>query len=193
MSKIKKYFFLMLALFIAAINLNLILKPLDLVTGGTQGLAILFYHILKISPSLSILIINILALVISYFVLPKDTTYGTVIATFFYPLFVKLTSGFNIAIVDNYSFLFVILAGIICGMTGGIIYKLGFSNGGISIIALILKKYFHISIALTNFIVNGVIVLFGLYYFGFWKFLYALVVILLQSIFIKIILKKKDR
>ena len=45
-----KYFLLLLALFIAALNFNLILKPLHLVTGGTQGLAIILNHLLKLKP-----------------------------------------------------------------------------------------------------------------------------------------------
>ena len=190
MKKFKKYLLLLLVLFLAACNLNLILKPLDLVTGGTQGMAILFNHLLNISPAMIIFIINILALIISYFFLPKETTYGTVIATFFYPMLVKLTSNFNFFDCSSHPFLFAIIAGIISGITGGLVYKLGFSNGGISIVSLIFNKYFHISIALTNFIVNGIIVLLGLYYFGFWNFLLALLVIFLQSLLIKVVLDR---
>ena len=39
--KIKKYLLLLIVLFIASLNFNIILKELDLVTGGTQGLSII--------------------------------------------------------------------------------------------------------------------------------------------------------
>ena len=45
-----RYFYLALALFFAAINFNFILKPLELVTGGTQGLALLIHSFTKVNP-----------------------------------------------------------------------------------------------------------------------------------------------
>ena len=191
MKKIRKYIYLLIVLLIAAINFNLILKPLDLVTGGTQGAALLFSHVFKITPSIVIFIINIIMLIISYLFLERETTYGTIVATFMYPLFVRLTNSLTLNLVNEYNFLFVILAGIVCGVTGGLVYKLGFSNGGISIIALLVRKYLHIEIAITNFIVNGIIVLLGLYYFGIVKCLKAILVIFLQSFLIRLILKRK--
>ncbi len=188
MKKIKKYIELLLVLLIAAFNFNLILKPLNLVTGGNQGLAILLNHLLKISPALIILIINIIMLLISFFTLPKQTTYGTVLATFAYPFFVKLTSNLKIPIIDNYLIIYIILAGIICGVTGGIIYRLGFSNGGISVLPVVFNSYFHIKIYLTTFLLNALIVLLGCYYFGIVKCLYSILIIFLQSYLIKKVL-----
>ena len=48
----KKYIYLAILLLIAALNFNLILKPLELVTGGTQGLALLIYSLSKLKPSI---------------------------------------------------------------------------------------------------------------------------------------------
>ncbi len=180
MKKIKKYLLLLLCLFIAALNFNLILKPLKLVAGGTQGLAIIFNHIFNIKPSIVILIINITMLIISYFKLPKDTTKGTILATFAYPIFVRLTSFFepiNISI----PIIAVGLAGIVCGLTGGFIYKLGFSSGGINVVALVVRKFYGIRLGKTNFIVNTIIILLGCFYFGMLKALYSILVIFINS------------
>ncbi len=192
MKQLKKYLLLLLALFIAALNFNLILKPLKLVVGGTGGIAVILNHILKVSPSLIILIINVIMLIISFLTLPKDTTYGTIIATFGYPLFVKLTSKIpTINVTGLGIFGLVIIAGIVCGVTGGIIYQLGFSNGGISVIPLLLNKYFHIGISISIFIINGIIVLLGCYYFGIVNCLYSIIIIFLQSFLIRKILNLK--
>ena len=90
--KMKRYLLLLVALFFAALNFNVILKPLSLVTGGTQGVALLLNHLLQLSPALLILIINLITFITSYFTLSKTVTYGTMIASFAYPLFVKITS-----------------------------------------------------------------------------------------------------
>jgi len=187
--KIKKYLLLLIVLFIASLNFNIILKELNLVTGGTQGLAIIFNHLFNLSPSLVIFIINLLMLIISYFTLEKETTYGTIISTFIYPLFVKLTSNINSLNLDNnYLIFLVILTGIICGITGGLIYKLGFSSGGINVVALVIKKYFNINIAITNFVLNTIIILLGCFYFGIIKGLYSILVVLINSYIINKIL-----
>ena len=149
MKSLKKYFFLIILLFLASLNFNIILKQIKLVAGGTQGLAVILNHLFDISPSTIILIINILMLIISYFTLEKETTYGIILSTFIYPLLVRLTSNININL-GNYTVLFVILAGIICGITSGFIYKLGFSTGGISVISVIIKNILKLKYQLVT-------------------------------------------
>ena len=191
MKKIKNYFLLTLCLLMAALNFNLILKPLELVTGGTQGFALLITNIIKIKPAIVILIINVTTLVISYFCLSKSTTYGTFAASFIYPICVKLTSFIpNISYMSHHILLSSIIAGIICGLTGGYIYKLGFSAGGVSTINLIVNKYLKIRVAISNLIINLLIIVLGCFIFGLAKGFYSILVISISSIFINIIIKK---
>lgn len=191
MQKLKKYFFLLILLFIASLNFNIILKPLKLATGGTQGLAIIINSLIKIEPSTIIFIINIIMLIISYFLLSRETTYGTILATLIYPLMVRLTNNLiSFNFINDYLIIFVILSGIICGITSGFIYKLGFSSGGLNLISLIIKKYFHINVAITNFILNTIIILLSCFSFGIKKGLLAILNILINSIIINLILRK---
>ncbi len=190
---IKSVVLLLVCLFFAALNFNLILKPLSLVTGGTQGVAILINHLLHIKPATIVLIINVIAIITSYLLLTKDNTYSALIATFAYPLFIKITSYIPlINLSENLILLWAFIAGIICGITGGFIYYLGFSSGGISIVNLLVNKFIHIKISLANFIVNGIIIILGYFHFGLMKAIYSIVVIAVSSIIINIILKKRN-
>lgn len=191
MEKIKKYLTLLFLLFVAALNFNLILKPLNLATGGTQGLAVILSHILNLSPSFIILVINLTMLFLSFIFLSKKTTIGTILATISYPIFVKLTSSLAIFNYNNYEIVFVLLSGVICGLTCGYIYKIGFSQGGINVLSLILKQKFKIKIALTNFIMNFIILCCGIFYFGIIKGFYSLIVIVINSYLINRILNLK--
>ena len=72
-----------------------------------------------------------------------------------------------------------------------IIYKLNFSSGGITIINLVIEKYTKIKIALSNFIINSIIILFGIINFGIIKAIYSIIIISIGSYIIHIILKNK--
>lgn len=188
----KKYILLLICLFLAALNFNLILSTLKLVTGGTQGLAILLSQITSLKSSIIIFIINITTLTISYFFLTKKSTNSALIATFAYPLFVRLTNNFNsFNFIEKNIYLSVIMAGIICGITNALIYKIGFSSGGITILNLLINKYLKIKIAISNFLVNSLIIILGFFLFGFKKTILALIVISISSLIIYLILRKK--
>ena len=194
MQSIKKYFSLLILLFLASLNFNIILKPLKLATGGTQGFAIIINSLTDFPHSTIIFIVNIIMLIISYFLLSRETTYGTIIATLIYPLMVRLTSNLiSFEFVNDYLIIFVILSGIICGLTSGFIYKLGFSSGGLNIISLIIKKYFNINIAITNFGLNVMIILLSCFSFGIKKGLLSILNILINSIIINKILKNSKK
>lgn len=188
----KKYLLLLFYLLLASLNLNLILKPLNLVTGGTQGLALILSYITNLSPSLLILIINIITIIISFFFLTKDHTKSALISTFIYPLFIKLTSYIPNLNINN-NFFIVIISGLIYGFTSGMIYKLGFSSGGITIINLLINKYLNIKLSVINFITNFIIILLGYLLFGLNKSLSSLLLIIIGSIVINLILTKKKK
>lgn len=190
----KKYLILGISLFFAAINFNLFLKTFNLVTGGTQGLAIILKTIIKLKPSIIILIINVICLIISFILLKKETTTSAIISTFLYPLFVKLTSFIpTISFIKKNLLISSILAGLICGTTGGIIYKMNFSSGGITVINLLLKKYFNIKESISNFIINSLIIIVSSFFFGLKKMFYSIIVITISSIIINIIVSQNNK
>lgn len=188
----KKYLLLLFYLLLASLNLTFILKPLNLVTGGTQGLALILSYITNLSPSLLILIINIITIIISFFFLTKDHTKSALISTFIYPLFIKLTSYIPNLTINN-NFFIVIISGLIYGFTSGMIYKLGFSSGGITIINLLINKYLNIKLSVINFITNFIIILLGYILFGLNKSLSSLLLIIIGSIVINLILTKRKK
>ena len=189
----KKYLLLLFYLFIASLNLNLLLKPLNLITGGTQGLALTINYLTKINLSTLVFIINIITLIISYFFLSKNYFKSALISSFIYPFFIKITSYIPPIIISNYLIIYTIIAGLVFGITSGMIYKLGFSSGGVTIITLLLNKYTHLKISFLNFLINSLIIASSYFLFGFNKVLYSLLLILIGSLIINWILPhKKD-
>ena len=156
-----------------------------------NGVAIIINHITDISPATIILIGSILLLGLSYLFLGLEQTAASVIATVIYPLFVSITEPITKLIVVDTSDLILIsiFVGILLGITNGLMYKVGFSNGGLNIISQILYKHLRISLSKTTMVINFIIVLIGGIYFGFNMILYAFVIIYISSFVIdKVIL-----
>ena len=186
-----RYGVLIFSLFIAALVFNLLLYPTNLVTGGMNGVAIILNHIFDISPSLIILIGSLILLGLSYLFLGLNQTTGSIVATIVYPLFVSLTEPIARYIVIDTSdiILISILIGILLGITNGLMYKVGFSNGGLNIISQIVYKYFHIALGKTTMVINFIVVIIGGGYFGFNMMLYAFIIIYISGVVIdKVIL-----
>lgn len=179
----KRYLSLTIALLISAIGFNLLLKPLNLVAGGTNGIAIIFEHLFDISASSTITFIYIIMFFLSFFLLGKDSFIGLLYASILYPLLVNLTQNISNVIIINYNdpLLITIFAGILSGISGGLTYKNAFPSSGIGVIAPIIHKYFKLSISSVNFIINTIIVLLGGYYFGIDMILYAIILLYLNS------------
>ena len=186
-----RYSVLIFSLFISSLVFNLLLYPTNLVTGGMNGVAIILNYIFDISPSLIILIGSIFLLGLSYLFLGLDQTGASLVATIIYPLFVSLTEPLaKIIIIDTSDLILIsLLVGILLGITNGLMYKVGFSNGGLNIISQIVYKYFHISLGKTTMTINFIIVLIGGFYFGFNMMLYAFIIIYISGVVIdKVIL-----
>ncbi len=188
---LSRYIVMFISLLVSSLLYNLLLQPTKIITGGVNGLAIINKYLNNINPSLTIFIISLVMLILSYIYLGKKRTAGTLIATFVYPLFVQLTSYLTKYIYIDLSDLLVIsiFIGVIGGIANGMLYKTGFSNGGLPIISQILFDKFKISMGKTNFIMNVVIILIGSYFFGTNMIMYAIIILYINSLIIdKIIL-----
>lgn len=177
--KVKRYIELIFGVFIIALAYNIFLLPNNLVFGGVSGLAIIVKEFIPINPSTFILIGSLILLVISYFVLGKERTRGSVVGSILFPVFVSLTASVNQIIdLDTSNLLLsVIFGGIIYGFGAGLVFKGGFTTGGTDIVNQIISKYFHTSMGNAMIFSDGLIVLGSAFVFGVTKLMYAIIII----------------
>ena len=180
---ISRYITLILALLISALVFNIFLVSTNIVSGGLNGIAIIFKDLYKVDPSVVIFIISTILLIISFIFLGVERTTGSVVSTFLYPLLVKLTSYITefIVIDTNELILIAIFVGVIGGFANGLIYRTGFSNGGLPIISQILYDKFRIPPSKSSFVINGIIVFIGGLFFGWTMVMYALIILYINS------------
>lgn len=172
------------SLLLSAVIYNVFLLPMNLVTGGSNGIATITNYLYNIDPALMILFISIACIIISLLYLDFEKTTGTIIASLMYPLFVEITAPIAKIFVANTSdmFIIIIIAGVLSGIANGLMYKTGYSNGGLPVICQVLYKYFKIPIAKSSLFINLVIVGTGSIFFGLTNAMYAIIFLYINSL-----------
>lgn len=187
---LKRYCCVLLAMFISAINYNLFIYPSKIVAGGGNGLSILAQFLFNIKPSVFILLFSTIVLIVAVWTIGFQKSSGALFATFIYPLFVDMTSGITTIINPNNDdmILICLFSGIISGFASGLIYKMGFSGGGVSLISKIFYEKLRISVSKMSFYMNLFIVVSGGIVFGFENIMYAIIFLYVDKIVIDRIL-----
>lgn len=185
-SILRRIITLVIALFVLSLVYNLFLLPTGLVAGGVNGIAIITNYVYGIDSSIMIFLVSSACLLFSFMYLGKERTLGSLLATFIYPLFIKITNLMTQNITLNYedTFLMIIFAGIIGGLANGFIYKTGFSNGGLPIISQILDKYFKIPVTKSSMVINSIIIIIGSFFFGWTMLMYAIILVFINNLMI---------
>lgn len=181
--QISRVLTLIAALLLNAIMYNILLLPLNLVVGQVNGVATITNALYGINPALIIFLLSIACLIISFMYLGKEKTMTTILATIIYPLFVQVTSPL-VALFpqDTDVLLLVVFAGVIGGISNGLIYRTGYNGGGFSVIPQVLYHEKKISMTASNLVINGTIVLIGAFFFGANNALYAIIYLYISSI-----------
>lgn len=187
-----RIFFLIFSVFLLALNYNLFLAPNKFVIGGTSGIAIILKRLFGLEPAIFIGIMSIILILVSYFVLGWKETSKTIIGSILYPFFISITTPLAKFLIPYLQFdttiIVVLIAGILCGIGNGIVYKTGFNTGGSDIVMKIINKYAKIPEGKAIFSINLVIMIFGALIFGANKFVYSLIILFLNTALIDRIL-----
>lgn len=183
-TKIYRIFLITISLILSAFVYNLFLLPLSIVAGGTSSIATITYYLYDINPAIMIFIISGICSILGFMYLGTERTTGTIIASISYPVIVEITSKIvgKIPIDTSDTLLIVLFAGVLGGIANGLMYKSGYSSGGLPTISQILYEKFRFSIAKTGFIINFIIVMIGGYFFGLTNALYAVIFLYIYSL-----------
>lgn len=182
-TRIYRIFLITISLILSALVYNLFLLPLSIVSGGTSSIGTIVYYLYNIDPAITIFIISGLCSILGFMYLGKERTMGTILACIAYPIIVEITSKLvgQISIDTTDTLLIVLFAAVLGGIANGLMYKSGYSSGGLPTISQILYEKFRISVAKSSFVMNLIIVLIGAYFFGLTNALYAVIYLYIYS------------
>lgn len=168
---------------IVALAFNLLVLPSKIVY-GMNGVGVMLNSIYGIDPSIVILIGSSILLILSYFTLGKMKTINSILGTLSVPILIKLTENINHYVVINQddALLIVLMGAALTGFGLGLVFKSGFSTGGTDILNQIVSKYFKMSLGNAMFFTDGLIIVCGIFVFGWTNFMYSILSLYIISI-----------
>lgn len=148
MKKFKDYFVITIGSFIVACSVYFFLVPSHLTIASISGLAIILSNLIPLPVSNITLILNIICLILGYFLIGKEFGGKTAYASIVFPLFMAVleiaipdyVSVLGEPALDMFCYLFLVSFG------QSLLFSVNASSGGIDILGKILNKYLYIDL-----------------------------------------------
>ena len=178
------YVMITLGLFFYAFGFTAFILPEKIVIGSVTGLSSLIHFWLGWNVAVTYYAINIILLCIAFRSVGKQfvlrTILGASIATFFIGV---LQPMFPVPIVEQQTFMNVILGAVLCGLGLGIVFTHNGSTGGTDIIAAMVAKYSTISFGRTMMYCDVLIICSSwLLFHSIDKIVYGLIFMVIYSV-----------
>lgn len=201
-SVIKDYFFLTFASFVFAIAWECFMIPNGMSAGGMMGLCTVIQYATGgfIQAQYSYFVINALLILVAVFAMGIGFGFKTIYCIAVSSLAMELVAGLTVLHSIPGEFFFVeerllvpVIAGILEAVGIGLVIRFGGSTGGTDIIALMVNKYWPVSLSMT-FLISDVIICSLLLFLpekNFSDMCYGLVEVFVFSLMIDIVVGGK--
>ena len=165
---LKEFIIMTFTMGLAALAVHYFMQPSGLIVGSISGLSIVIYRLTGIPVSALTFVINLILLVLAYFLIGKEfgikTVYTALILSPWLALLEWIDSKFGIVPAQLFNFpngtdywFYLLGFVLILSATQAILFNINASTGGLDIIAKIVNKYLHIDIG-TSVTVAGAVI-----------------------------------
>lgn len=144
---------------IAAAAVYFFLIPANLVVGSISGLALVIGQIIPVSISSVTLVLNLVLLIVGYFLVGKEFGVKTVYTSLIFPVLLYMFEHVfpNQQAIMNDPWLDLVTYVLILGVSQTILFRANASSGGIDIIAKIFNHLWDIPIGVAVSVVSGLV------------------------------------
>ncbi|MBR6607773.1 MAG: YitT family protein [Oscillospiraceae bacterium] len=166
-----------------ALAVTMFILPGGLITGGTTGLALLFFHRFSLPVATFVSVFNILMFLLGWWVLGKKFAMTTLISTFCYPAILRLFESVpQLSQMTDDKLLCALYAGLLIGISIGIVIRAGASTGGMDIPPLVLKKKLGLSVSVTMYAFDFTILILQMLFADREQVLYGILLVLIYTL-----------
>lgn len=181
-SVFKEYFLIILGSFVMGYAIKNILDPVNLVTGGVSGFAVIFNGLWSVPLWITNTALNIPLFIITYIIKGKNFMIKTIVATTALSVALAVIPEHSI-INDGDILLSAIFGGIVMGVGTGLVFMNRATTGGTDMMAADIQHFMrHKSVAQILMVLDGMVVLLGAGIFGINKALYAVISVFLVTV-----------
>lgn len=157
--------------------------PHDIIMGGVTGIGILLNRIFNVDVALSVLVLNIMALLLGLFALGKHFFIATVASSFLYPILLSIMERIpGITSLTDDILLASLFSGGLIGISLGLVLRVGASTGGTDVVNLVLSKWLHLPVSIIVYAVDAVILGGQAIFTEPKKILYGLALLVVETI-----------
>ena len=165
---VKDYFYIVLGTVLMAVSYSFFMTPNGFVVGGVGGIGIILGHLTTASVGTWLTVLNIALLIVGFIFLGKSVGVRTVICTI---LFTGLVDLFEILLpmkapMSSQPFLELCCAIFLMGIGQALVFNADATSGGTDIIAMIIKKHFHVNVGMALLLVDVVICILDFVFLG---------------------------
>lgn len=182
----RHYVIMLVGTFLMALSINLVFEPLNMVTGGVTGLAIVIKYVTTfiidggVPVWLSNTVLNIPLFLLALKLLGLKKVKPTLFATVGLSVALYVIPTYNI-IYEDY-LLASVFGGVLCGAGLGLVLMASATTGGTDLLATMINKFKpHYTVPQILTVVDGLIVLAGVVTFGLNKALYAIIAVFITA------------
>ncbi|WP_041087266.1 YitT family protein [Jeotgalibacillus soli] len=167
------YAYIIMGSIVVAIAFNVFLLPNEVASGGISGISTILNNVFGWRPSLVQILFNVPLFIAGLIFLGFQFGIKTAIGSFFLPLAVYLTEGWEPWTEDP--LLGALFGGIGVGIGIGIVFRGKASTGGTDLAAQIIHKYSGLGLGTCVALIDGLIVLSAAVVFDIERGLYAMI------------------
>lgn len=185
---VQKYLFILVGAVLMALAINLIFEPMELVTGGVSGLAIVIKYFTSnfieggVPIWLSNIIFNVPLFIIAIWLMGKEYIGPVLAGTVFLTIALYIIPVVDIHFEDK--LLGSLFGGALTGVGIGLIFSVSASTGGTDLLAMLIHdKLRHVSAPRILYFIDGAIILVGALVFGISNAMYAIIAVYIATKF----------
>ena len=168
---------------ILALSVGEFIVPHGIIMCGATGIGLTITHYVPVNLSVIVFVINAVLFILGTFVLGKKFALTTIISTIVYPVFLSIVQAIpGIDTLTDNIMLATIYAGALLGIGIGLVVRVGASTGGTDILALVLNKWFHVSIAVMMYVVDFIVLGFQVLFSNSEQILYGIFALVLTTL-----------
>ncbi|MCX4269732.1 MAG: YitT family protein [Lachnospiraceae bacterium] len=161
--------------------------PNGLITGGTTGLALFTNYLFSVPIAAFIAVFNISMFILGLWILGKNFALTTLLSTFCYPFFLAIFQKIQlqIGLLTTDPLLATIFAGLLVGSGIGLVIRAGASTGGMDIPPLILQKKTGLSVSISLYLFDSMILILQMFFSNREQILYGILLVCIYTFFLE--------